>query len=252
MMKIEGGGRTEVSVPEQPSNQTMELPDDSGKELDKVEFPDDSGKELDKVEFPDDSGERLDPVEFPDDSGEELDKAELPDDSGESPDAGDLPDDSGEPSAETDEGQPEKQLESEEQLVEEYYDDLKEKSPCPETLPEKLPSADSYERMSPEETAKKREEFIEKRAELRRAWEEANGRPWPRYETDVYSQNGKLIRAAGSYYDAHHIQPLCMGGKNEASNITPMHADSHYDKQGIHAPDSPYSKLEQKLGGDAA
>ena len=40
-----------------------------------------------------------------------------------------------------------------------------------------------------------------------------------------------------------------MGGKNEASNITPLHAEVHYDKQGVHALDSPYSKLDQMLGG---
>lgn len=42
----------------------------------------------------------------------------------------------------------------------------------------------------------------------------------------------------------HHIQPLSMGGKNEVGNITPMHASEHYDKQGVHAPDSPFSKLD--------
>lgn len=223
MMRIEGGGHGEKFSTELPSNQAVELPDDSGEEFDMLELPDDSG--------------------------EAAGKTELPDDAGENPDTADLPDDSGEQTAETDGA--EKQLESEKQLVEEYYDELKEKSPCPETLPEKLPDAGSYERLSPEELAKRREEFVEKRGELRRAWEEANGRPWPRYESDVYSQNGKLIRRAGDAYDAHHIQPLGMGGKNEVSNITPMHAGDHYDKQGIHAPDSPYSKLEQKLGGDA-
>ena len=56
-----------------------------------------------------------------------------------------------------------------------------------------------------------------------------------------------MIRKAGGDYDAHHIQPLGMGGKNEASNITPLHANEHYDKQGVHAPDSPYSKLDKML-----
>ena len=62
-----------------------------------------------------------------------------------------------------------------------------------------------------------------------------------------YSSNGKMIRKAGGDYDAHHIQPLGMNGKNEASNITPLHANEHYDKQGVHAPDSPYSKLDKML-----
>lgn len=85
--------------------------------------------------------------------------------------------------------------------------------------------------------------------ELKRQWEIENGRPWPKYETDVYSASGKLIRKAGSDYDAHHIQPLSLGGKNEASNITPLHAEVHYDKQGVHAPNSPYSQLDKALGG---
>ena len=31
------------------------------------------------------------------------------------------------------------------------------------------------------------------------------------------------------------IQPLGMGGKNESANITPLDAQVHYDKQGVHA-----------------
>ena len=61
--------------------------------------------------------------------------------------------------------------------------------------------------------------------------------------------NGKLIRKAGSDYDAHHIQPLGMGGKNEVKNITPLNAEVHYDKQGVHSPDSPYTKMDKMLGG---
>ena len=71
----------------------------------------------------------------------------------------------------------------------------------------------------------------------------------PKYDEDVYSSNGKMIRKAGGDYDAHHIQPLGMNGQNEASNITPLHANEHYDKQGVHAPDSPYSKLDKMLWG---
>lgn len=136
-----------------------------------------------------------------------------------------------------------------EKTLEEYFDDLKEKSECPETIPEKPFEASDLKKRSPEENAEMREEFSEKKAQLKKEWEEANGRPWPKYEHDVYSSNGKLIRKAGSDYDAHHIQPLGMGGKNEASNITPLNAEVHYDKQGVHSPDSPYSKLDQMLGG---
>ena len=48
-------------------------------------------------------------------------------------------------------------------------------------------------------------------------------------------------------YDAHHIQPLGLGGKNEISNITPLHADIHYDSRGIHEKDSAYSKIVNLL-----
>lgn len=99
-MRIEGGSRTEVSAPDLPSNQTMELPDDSGERLEPVELPDDSGGEFDAVELPDDSGEELDMVEFPDDSGGEFDTVELPDDSSGELDMVEIPDDSGEQHAE--------------------------------------------------------------------------------------------------------------------------------------------------------
>ena len=137
-----------------------------------------------------------------------------------------------------------------EKLLEDYFDDLKNRSEFPDTLPDKPFSTEDLEKLSPEEVAKRREEFDDKKAELKKQWELENGKPWPKYETDVYSANGKLIRKAGSDYDAHHIQPLCMGGKNEAKNITPLHAQEHYDKQGIHSPDSPYSKIEKSLGGN--
>ena len=136
-----------------------------------------------------------------------------------------------------------------EKELNDYFEDLKAKSECPETISDEPFSVFDLEKVSPEELAKAREEFARTKADLKRQWEEKNGRPWPKYETDVYSESGKLIRRAGSDYDAHHIQPLCMGGRNDVDNITPLHAEVHYDKQGVHAPDSPYSRLGQKLGG---
>lgn len=136
-----------------------------------------------------------------------------------------------------------------EKVLEDYFDDLKNKSECPETIPDKPFEVSDLKKRTPEENAEKRAEFDDKKEQLKREWEEANGRPWPKYDHDVYSANGKLIRKAGSDYDAHHIQPLGMGGENEASNITPLSAEVHYDKQGVHAPDSPYRKMDQILGG---
>jgi hypothetical protein len=136
-----------------------------------------------------------------------------------------------------------------EKTVNEYFDDLRDKSECPETILERPFETSDLEKLSPEEVAERRAEFDDKKAEMKKQWEAENGCPWPKYEHDVYSPNGKLIRKAGSDYDAHHIQPLGMGGKNEVSNITPLHAEMHYDRQGIHSPNSPYSKMDMILGG---
>ncbi len=131
----------------------------------------------------------------------------------------------------------------------EYLDDVVNRSEVPDTIDKEAHTKENWEKQSPEQTAKMREEFDDKRADLKKEWEEANGRPWPKYEEDVYSDNGKLIRQKGSDYDAHHIQPLSMGGKNEVGNITPLHAKEHYDKQGVHAPGSPYDRMDKELGG---
>ena len=136
-----------------------------------------------------------------------------------------------------------------EKVLQDYFRDLKEKSECPDTIPDKPFQVSDLKKRTPEENAKMREEFSDNKARLKHEWEEMNGRPWPKYEHDVYSANDKLIRKAGSDYDAHHIRPLGMGGMNEAGNITPLNAEVHYDKQGVHATDSPYSKLDRMLGG---
>lgn len=194
------------------------------------------------------------------------DLAELPDDFGEISYLAELPDDSGEKIPEglrrrdgIEDDNLEKQMEPSvdislhcpencdkeelEEVLQEYIKDLKEYSECPETIPDKPFDTGDLKKRTPEENAEARKEFSDKKEQLKREWEEANGRPWPKYKHDVYSANGKLIRKAGSDYDAHHIQPLSIGGKNEASNLTPLNAEVHYDKQGIHAPDSPCSKL---------
>ena len=136
-----------------------------------------------------------------------------------------------------------------EKVLSDYFKDLKEKSEHPDTIIDNPFDASDLKRRNPEENAEKRVEFDDFKSQMKQEWEDLNGRSWPKYENDVYSASGKLIRKAGSDYDAHHIQPLGMGGENVASNITPLNAEVHYDKQGVHAPDSPYSKLDQILGG---
>jgi hypothetical protein len=101
----------------------------------------------------------------------------------------------------------------------------------------------NWEKTSTEEHQESRREFEQEKERLIAEWEEKNGMEWPTYEEDVYNENGKLIRRKGDRYDAHHIQPLEFGGKNNSDNITPIHAKDHYDKQGVHRPDSPYDKL---------
>ena len=137
-----------------------------------------------------------------------------------------------------------------EKVIQDYSKDLKDKSECPETIPDKLFDASDLKKRTPEENAEKREEFADRRTQLKKEWEKANGgRPWPKYDHDVFSKNGNRIRGAGDDYDAHHILPLHLGGENVASNITPLNVDVHYDKQGIHAQDSSCSKLDQISGG---
>ena len=128
-----------------------------------------------------------------------------------------------------------------------YFSDLKKRSDCPDTIKDRPFESKDLKKLSPEETSTKREEFDDKKSDLKKQWANEHGQPWPKYDSDVYSSNGKLIRKAGGDYDAHHIQPLGMDGKNEVSNITPLHASEHYDRQGVHAPDSPYSKLDKML-----
>lgn len=136
-----------------------------------------------------------------------------------------------------------------EKALDDYFQDLKEKSECPDTIEEQPFEVDDLEKQPPEKTAEMREQFDDLKADLKKQWEKEHGILWPKYEQDVYSVNGKLIREVGNDYDAHHIQPLSLGGKNEVGNITPLSVEVHYDKQGVHAPDSPYSRMDKILGG---
>lgn len=135
------------------------------------------------------------------------------------------------------------------EAIKDYIDDLKSKSEYPDTIPDTPFNESDLSKISPEENASVHKDFDNKRAELRKQWEEKNGKDWPVYEENVYSDSGALIREAGTPYDAHHIQPRELGGKNEVDNITPIHAKDHYDKQGVHAPNSPYSNLVKRIGG---
>lgn len=136
-----------------------------------------------------------------------------------------------------------------------YIDDIKRYSDVPETIPENPISVSELRHVPPSENIPKREQFNspEFKKDLKHQWEQANGMPWPKYTEDVYITNARgvqvKIREAGQDYDAHHIHPLGLGGKNEASNLTPLRADIHIDHRGVHQEGSPYDQLNKMLGG---
>ncbi len=125
-------------------------------------------------------------------------------------------------------------------LAKEYMDDLKSKSDCPDTLKDKKIDVSKLEKQPSEKVAELREEFNDNRSKLRNEWSKQNNREWPRYDHDVYNENGVKVRNAGDRLDAHHIQPLELGGKNVAENITPLDISKH---QEIHSMDGSCKKL---------
>lgn len=133
-----------------------------------------------------------------------------------------------------------------ERVKTEYADDLISRSEVPETLDKNEIVKADFEKVSSDQCKIMRDEFNQKKADLISQWEEKFGMEWPKYSEDV-NFKGKTIREAGNNYDAHHIQPLTHGGKNEAANITPLHALEHCDHQGLHAVNSPYSRMETLL-----
>lgn len=140
-----------------------------------------------------------------------------------------------------------------EEATQKYIDDVREKSEYKDTIPEKPFEASDLRKVPIEETAIMREEFVKTKADLIQQWEEKHGCSWPTYKEDVYITNKSgekvLVREAGMKYDAHHLQALSLGGKNEVSNITPLRADLHYDHRGVHALGSPYDNLNKMVRG---
>lgn len=134
-----------------------------------------------------------------------------------------------------------------ESLKSEYVQDLKDKSDCPDTISETPLDVSDLEVQSPEKVVEMREEFDTKKTDLRTQWEEKHGQSWPKYGEYIYSKNGILIRKPGDPYDAHHIKPLCLGGKNEVNNITPLSVDNH---RAIHLKDGSCTKLIDTVGGE--
>lgn len=83
----------------------------------------------------------------------------------------------------------------------------------------------------------------------------------PKQGADVYTQTNhvttslldcimnKEIFRKGDRFDAHHLQPLNVGGKNEVSNITPLHAEVHFEHSGVHITDGPCDRMCKMVGG---
>lgn len=131
------------------------------------------------------------------------------------------------------------------QTAKAYIDDLKSKSLFPDTI-KSLDNA-KLEIQSPERVKQLRIEFNNNKDQIRKAWEALNHKEWPRYAEDV-EKNGIKIRRAGDYFDAHHEQPLKLGGTNDASNITPLDFNKH---QEIHSKSGSCRKLVEKIEGIA-
>ncbi len=87
-----------------------------------------------------------------------------------------------------------------------------------------------------------RSSFNRDKKALIKDWEAVNGEKWPTYKEDIYNAEGRVVRKEGDKFDAHHIQPLCMGGRNVPENLVPLHYESHIGKGGIHNTES-YDKL---------
>lgn len=128
-----------------------------------------------------------------------------------------------------------------------YIDDIKSKSEYPETIKSKIDYPQLRE-IPKEELAEKRNEFEKQKRALRKAWEAKNGREFPKEKKDVLSEDGTIVRKAGSRYELHHIVPLSLGGNNSLDNLTPMSYSAHKD---LHGSGSAYSKLRSAVKGEA-
>lgn len=133
------------------------------------------------------------------------------------------------------------------ELASDYIEDLKKYSECPDTIPKPPFDIDDLKKRPAEENKELRSEFTADKNRLIEEWEKANGMKWPVYEKDIYNEYGDIVKKQGWKYDAHHIHPLSLGGKNEAANITPLRYDIHTDHKGVHAIDSPYDILDKRM-----
>lgn len=139
------------------------------------------------------------------------------------------------------------------QLLEKYVDafikDIKAGAEYPETV-KNINIDVSQLKDVPENIYKERQaEFKKIKPKLIKEFEEKYGKKYPRHNKD-YCINGKVIHKKGDLYDMHHIIPLCLGGENTLENITPMGFKAHFDKHGIHAPNSAFDNICKLVKGE--
>ena len=132
------------------------------------------------------------------------------------------------------------------ELAKDYIDDLKARSECPGTISIDAIDTAKLELLPKDKIAEKQEEFADIKASLRKEWEELNHQEWPKYKEDVVNSDGVVIRKAGHNYDAHHIQPLQLGGENVVTNITPLDMNNHKE---IHSSDGSCRALVNGVKG---
>ena len=129
-------------------------------------------------------------------------------------------------------------------LLDKYTSELKKYSEVPSTLKDMKINPKDLKAVSPEEVKIRRKEFSSQRNNLIKEWESVNGKEWPTYKKDMYDEYGHKVKEKGMRYDAHHKQPLCLGGKNEVSNITPLRYDDH---RMIHASGGSLDQLTKRI-----
>lgn len=139
------------------------------------------------------------------------------------------------------------------ELTKEYINDIVKNSTVPDTILKDMVNPEELYRETSDVVAQKRAEFKAKKADLIREWEKETGKEWPRYKEDVVIKlkdgTDMPLHNAGELFDAHHIRPLSWGGENIWQNITPLHADIHFDSRGVHAVESAFDQLSKLMGG---
>ena len=90
--------------------------------------------------------------------------------------------------------------------IKDCVDDVKSKSEYPETIKNKI-DASQLRDVSRAEVAEKRRDFEKQKIALRKAFEEKYGREFPKEKKDVVSDDGNIVRKAGSCYEYRTSKP---------------------------------------------